>query len=167
MVRSEDHQLAVTRLSQRADSVQILDPAYRAELMAWTALDSQRQDGVQPLADDDQPLPAFDTRGPGWLPAQIHPARRQCLLVLATRHDHPDGWVRAGEALERVLLEVTRHGFAVSALSQLVEVPYVRAALRTELGLTSSPLLLLRVGRAPLTPASRRRRLVDVLIETA
>ena len=37
--------------------------------------------------------------------------------------------------------------------------------LRNELGLTWFPHVLLRVGRAPLTAASRRRRLVDVLHE--
>jgi hypothetical protein len=34
---------------------------------------------------------------------------------------------------------------------------------RQELGLRMNPHVLLRVGRAPLTPATRRRRLVDVL----
>jgi hypothetical protein len=29
------------------------------------------------------------------------------------------------------------------------------------------PQMLLRIGRAPLSPAARRRRLVDVLVEDA
>ena len=43
-------------------------------------------------------------------------------------------WLRAGEALERVLLEITRHGFVASPLTQVTEVPYARAGLRRELG---------------------------------
>ena len=52
-----------------------------------------------------------------------------------------------------------------SPLTQVTEVPSARAELRRELGLVSYPHVLLRVGRAPATPASRRRRLVDVLFE--
>ena len=66
-----------------------------------------------------------------------------------------------------MLLEITRRGFVASPLTQVVEVPSTRAQLRAELGLATQPLVLLRVGRAPLTPASRRRRLVDVLVETS
>jgi len=33
------------------------------------------------------------------------------------------------------------------------------------LSLTGYPHVLLRIGRAPVIPASRRRRLVDVLVE--
>ncbi len=73
--------------------------------------------------------------------------------------------MRGGEALERILLEITRRGFAVSPLTQVVEIPSTREALREELALTMHPLVLLRVGRAPLTPATRRRRLADVLFE--
>ncbi len=74
-------------------------------------------------------------------------------------------WLRAGEALERILLEVTRHGFAASPLTQVIEVTATREELRRDLDLTFYPHVLLRVGRAPLTPASPRRRLVDVLVE--
>jgi hypothetical protein len=74
-------------------------------------------------------------------------------------------WLRAGEALERVFLEITRHGFTASPLTQVTEVPSTRAQLRRELGLVTYPHVLLRIGRAAITPASPRRRLVDVLVE--
>ena len=79
--------------------------------------------------------------------------------------DGPADWLRAGEALERVLLEITRHGYAASPLTQVTEVPSARAQLRSELGLAGYPHVLLRIGRAPATPGARRRRLVDVLVE--
>jgi len=62
-------------------------------------------------------------------------------------------------------LEITRHGFSASPLTQVTEVPSARAQLRAQLGLVGYPHVLLRIGRAPVTPASRRRRLVDVLVE--
>ena len=78
---------------------------------------------------------------------------------------HPADWLRAGEALERVLLEITRHGFVASPLTQVTEVPSARAELRRELGMTDYPHVLLRIGRAPVTPPTQRRPIVDVLTE--
>jgi hypothetical protein len=89
----------------------------------------------------------------------------QTFVMVCTVGDDPVDWLRAGEALERVLLEITRHGFAASPLTQVTEVPSVRAQLRQELRLLTYPHVLLRIGRAPATPTSRRRRLVDTLVE--
>src|SRR5206468_1266276 len=77
-------------------------------------------------------------------------------------HQVPAG---AGEALQRALLELTRHGYVAELMSEVAEMPPIRAMLCRELGLTGAPHLLLRVGRAPATPATRRRRLVEVLVE--
>ena len=164
----------VARLSQEADREQNADPAYRAELRAWTSDDPRRRDGVPSLAvphvdagaGDDIPIRDFDTRGVGWLPVATHSSVDQCLLLLGTLADRPEAWLRAGEALEHVLLEVTRQGYAASPLTQVVEIPATRERLRTELGLQMHPHILMRVGRAPKTPASRRRRLEDVVEET-
>ncbi len=169
-----EHRLATARLSQEADRQQNADPAYRAELRAWTSDDPGRSDGVPAMAvphvdagaNDDVPIRDFDTSGTGWLPVRTRSSLNQCLLLLGTLSDRPAAWLQAGEALERVLLEVTRRGFAASLLTQVVEVPGTRSRLRTELGLDMNPHVLLRVGRAPRTPASRRRRLVEVLSES-
>jgi hypothetical protein len=89
----------------------------------------------------------------------------QTLLLVCTSGDSAADWARAGEALQRVLLEVTRQGFVASPLTQVIEVAWTRARLRVELGLSSYPQVLLRIGRAAATPTSRRRRLVDVLVD--
>jgi hypothetical protein len=172
-VRRPEHRLALARLSQRADEMQNADAAYRAELRAWTTNDLARLDGVPtsavPVVDgrsrDDVPVRDFDTSGMALLPARTRSSRNQCLLLLGTKGDNPGTWLRAGEALQRVLLEVTRHGFAACPLTQVIEVPQTRASLRADLGLSMSPHILLRVGRAPVTPATRRRRLADVFLE--
>ena len=173
VIRGEDERQTVAMLCQRADAIENLSPAYRAELRAWTTDDPRRTDGVPAMAvphvdgtaQDDIPIRDFDTHGAGWLPAETHSSRHQCLLLLGTAGDNPDNWLRAGEALERALLEIARHGFAASPLTQVVEVAATRAALRSELSLSMHPHVLLRVGRAPMTPSPRRRRLVDVLDE--
>jgi hypothetical protein len=170
----EADRLAVARLSQQADDLQILNPAYRAELRAWTTPDPDRTDGVPSLAvphvdggaHDDVPMRDFDTHGMGSLPSSTHSTRRQTLLLLGTDGDNPEAWLRAGEALERILLEITRQGFVASPFTQVIEIAATRSRLRDELGLTMAPHVLLRIGRAAMTPATRRRRLVDVLIES-
>lgn len=172
-IRDEDHRLAVAMLTQLADREENANPAYRAELRAWTSDDPHRRDGVPASAvphvdagsEDDVPIRDFDTRGTGWLPTETRSSLRQCLLLLTTEDDSPAGWLRAGEALERVWLEATRFGYAVSLFTQVIEVPRTREQLRVDLELSSHPLVLLRVGRAPKTSSSHRRRIDDVLIE--
>lgn len=173
-VRTEEHRLAVARLSQLADREENGDPAYRAELRRWTSNQADRTDGISALvvphvdghAEDEVPLRDFDTYGSGWLPSRTQSSRHQCLLLLGTDSDTPVDWIRAGEALERVLLDITRHGYVASMFSQPVELPHVREQLRVELGLQMHPHMLLRVGRAAATPSTLRRPLADVLIET-
>jgi nitroreductase len=175
VIRREGHRLAVAMLSQRADALENANAAYRAEMRAWTTEDPRRSDGVPARAvahvdgvvQDEVPLRDFDTHGTAYLPADTHSTHSQCLVLLGTAGDRPIDWLRGGEALERVLLEITKRGFVAGPLTQAVEMPFARAGLRAELGLTVYPQVLLRVGRAPMTPASRRRRLVDVLVEDA
>lgn len=162
---------SLARLSQQADAVQITNPAYRAELRAWTSNDPNRLDGVRAAAvphvdgtaNDDVPIRDFDSQGAGWLPSETHSSASQCLLVLGTDADSPLAWLHAGEALERVWLEITRAGFVASLFTQVIEVAALRVQLRDELRLGMQPHVVLRVGRAPVTAASMRRHLSDVL----
>jgi hypothetical protein len=173
-ITKPEHRMATARLSQEADQEENANPGYRAELRAWTSADPSRRDGVPatavPHADagagDDIPIRDFDTHGLGWLPTKTQSSLNQCLLLLGTGNDQPAAWVRAGEALERVLLETTLRGYVASLFTQVIEVPRTRQLLRSELALAINPHVLLRVGRAPTTPASRRRRVSDVLSET-
>lgn len=139
-----DERVAGTVLTHRAMALRQADPAYRAELRAWSA---------------DEPARLTDRS------VETQPAGRQCLLVLWTATDNPFAWLRAGEALQRTLLELTRQGYVAELMSEVAEMPPIRAMLRRELELSGAPHLLLRVGRAPATPATRRRRLVEVLVE--
>jgi nitroreductase len=174
VIAGEQERVAVAVLSQQADRVQEADPAYRAELRAWTTEDLSRQDGVPaatiPHVDggshDEVPIRDFDLIGRGALPSRTESSSRQCLLLLGTAADDGAHWLRTGEALERLMLEITRRGFAISPLTQVVEVAATREALRQELGLWMYPHLLVRIGRAPGTPATPRRRFVDLLTET-
>lgn len=174
-VADDRHRVLVARLSQRADGMEYSNPAYRAEVRAWTTDDPARRDGVPALAvprigansGDEIPIRDFDSRGTGWLPTETASTRNQCLLLLGSEGDAPPSWLRAGEALERILLEIVAAGFTASPLTQVVEVATTRAQLRHELSLTTYPHVLLRVGRAAPTPGTPRRGVDDVLTGTA
>ncbi|SOC49593.1 Nitroreductase family protein [Blastococcus aggregatus] len=166
-VTSEPHRRLVARLTQQADGVQNASPAYRAELRHWTTRATSAGDGVPssvvPRTDgspgNDIPLRDFDTQGNGALPADTRSGADQTLVLLATRSDDPGAWLRAGEALQRVLLELTRLGWVASPLSQAVEVPITRTQLRAALAWDAHPQMLLRIGRAePTGPVLRRPR---------
>lgn len=161
-------------LSRHADDVERRNPAYRAELRAWTTDDPTRRDGV-PLAavprqgavDRYVPMRAFEPGDDEPDDDEVRPADvylpDETFAVLATTRDDPAAWLRAGQALERVWLEITRAGCATSPVSQIIEVPVTRARMRSGLRLAGHPHLLLRIGRAPQCPPSPRRRLADVL----
>jgi nitroreductase len=170
-VASADDRMTVARLTQQADAQQNANPAYRAELRAWTTTDPERRDGVTALAvphvdgqsGSDVPIRDFDSQGVGFLPAETRSSRDQCLVVLGTYEENPRAWSRAGEALERVWLQLTRAGYVASVFTQMIEADSVRAQLRSQLRLTMHPHVLLRIGKAPVTPATRRRAIADVL----
>jgi hypothetical protein len=79
------------------------------------------------------------------------------MLLVATPGDRPLDWLRAGETMERLLLELTRHGWAASPVTQALEVPATRAELRSALTGELHPQVLVRVGHAAPTIAVPRR----------
>jgi hypothetical protein len=172
IVRPDDR-LATTRLTRLAERIEKTDPAYRAELRAWTSDDSGRWDAVpaHSLPVYAGPYPsrrAGEDRAEGYVgtdAASRLSDRTECLLLVGSIDDTPLAWLRTGEALERVLLEITRSGYTASTRSRVIEVATTNEQLRQQLRLQMHPHALLRVGRAPATPPTRRRRLVDVLTE--
>jgi nitroreductase len=172
-VLSLDDRVAVATYSQHADAMQNADRAYRAELRDWTTADPERLDGV-PIsaipqatgaAHDDVPIRDFDTSSSGQLPEETRSSLQQTMLVLGTAGDGQREWLVAGQALARVLLELTSVGFVATIFSQFAEVPGTRQGLRQDLRLGGEPHLLLRVGRAESTPPTPRRQLDQVITE--
>jgi hypothetical protein len=101
----------------------------------------------------------------GWLPEPGGIGAEECLLLLCSDEDAPHGWLRTGEALQRLWLELTDYGYWASPLTQLLEVRSTHDELVEELGLASHPQLLLRVGRAPAAVPTPRRHACDVIVE--
>ncbi|SDS02901.1 nitroreductase family protein [Microlunatus soli] len=142
-----DQPRTLRELTERAVAMSTAEPSHRAERRAWSVTA-----GYSPTPTDD---PAVLTDPSGGLP----------MLLCARTESAPD-WMRAGEALQRVLLELTGRRLQAGLSSDAAQVPAIRQRLRTAMGLTVDPIVVLQIGHAPPSPATRRRRLVDVIVES-
>ncbi|MFJ9909264.1 hypothetical protein ACIRVK_41700 [Streptomyces sp. NPDC101152] len=79
------------------------------------------------------------------------------VAVLTTEHDRRSDWLRAGQALEHVLLVATPHGVRASLLYQPMEWPDLRRDLSLVLDPTGQAPMLIRLGYGPEGPATPRR----------
>lgn len=153
------------KLTVAATEQRLTVPGYRAELRAWAAETSDRLAGVPAPSSPELPPEPWSVAADPVLGALVAPAPwgPEACLVLTTEGDHPADWVRAGEALERVLLEATARGLAVALEASAIEVNETRRALRHQLGLRANPQLILRVGYARPVPPTPRRPVTEVV----
>jgi len=144
---------------------QALDPVSRADVERWTRdLGSPARDGVPAYAfppTPDEPagwLPPRDFdlgRGLGRLPAGGPPA--PVTAVLATPRDGEEDWLRAGQALHRLLLRAASQWVFGNLQTQPLKVVWVRALIRNQLSLPGWPQMLLQFGLARTTHSTARR----------
>lgn len=85
--------------------------------------------------------------------------------MIGTFADQPIDRLRAGQAMQRVLLTATADGIDASFISQPVEVPAIRARLRDLLGGGLWPQIVLRLGYGTPVAWTPRRALEDVLFD--
>jgi nitroreductase len=173
-IQDPEQRRSLAELLTEAARCEAEDPEYLKELLDWTTDDPTRVDGVQAASIPyvgrgaarvtGVPVRQFDLREMGWLPSAVGLAD-ECVFVLCTETDEPREWLRAGEALELVWLELTSAGLWASPVGQVVEVRGTHDRLRERLALSGHPQLLLRVGQALDSLVSRRRAPSDVIIE--
>jgi hypothetical protein len=160
----------VLSLTRTAENSLRTHARYRAELAAWTTPGGiGRRDGVPRQAfgprDRHAALPLRDfALGHGVPTATVAFEPEPTLVLLFTPGDTPRDWLRAGAALERILLSATLCGLAATPLSQLVEIPKLRALLADT---TSGQVVqtILRIGY-PVTPAlpTPRRPIEEMIL---
>ena len=152
-----------------------LDPRSRATIRRWTrAAAGRRRLGNAEAERDGIPEAAlvaasaargapgrlrqrdFDLgRHLGLLPAGGSPPA--ATAVLLTRGDRRADWLRAGQALDRLLLHAAADWVFASLYTQPVEDPVTRHLIRTQLGLHGHPQLVLQLGHATSAAATPRR----------
>ncbi|MFJ1967375.1 Acg family FMN-binding oxidoreductase [Streptomyces sp. NPDC087903] len=97
--------------------------------------------------------------------AQRHPERLMAqdfeavpaIALLTTVHDRRTDWLRAGQALEHVLLVATVHGLRASLLHQPMEWSDLRRDLSPVPDHSGHAQMLIRLGYGPEGPATPRR----------
>jgi nitroreductase len=153
-------------LLRRAEHVQQEDPAFQRELREWTTRDGG--DGVPRSAGGPRP------DGGSLIVPRQYPfgstverafEREPLAAVLATHGDTPRDHLNAGLAMQRVLLTTTVLGLSASFLSQPVEVPHTRTALRTLLDLPGQAQAALRIGYGHPAALTPRRPVSAVTVE--
>lgn len=140
------------RLTQAAEARNAADPARTDEARRWltapggdascgipvTILGPRDVSGRMPVRDFTAGLSVPR------LPA-LRFERHAQVALLWTSHDRRVDWLRAGQALERVLLTATRCGVRTSMLHQAMEWPDLRKAM-TGSKLWCGPQMLIRFG---------------------
>jgi len=152
---------AVAVVAWQAEQQVEANPAAIAQMRAWLSSDDNRLDGVRRVASmlSVPEESASDEAG------VRRAAASECIAVLTGPGDYVASWVRSGEALQRVLLELTTAGLGFGLLSMPIEVPDARREISQTLGLDHSAQLIIRIGAGGDAPPLRRRRLVDVLTD--
>ena len=153
---------------------QATDPAYAAEIAAWSGRGTESDDGVAAASatvpqDIPGQMPLRDYARPSLTqPPGAGEPENAALLLLTTPTDNAMDWLRAGEVTSAILLTATRHGLASSPLTQPLEVDDTREFIRSRVATARAPTAdpaedRVGVGRrrgtaADATPVVRRRR---------
>ncbi len=174
LVTEPAERAAVQAMAVRAHRHQAADPAFQDELRRWTGTTPDRTDGVPAAAGGPQPAPqdrwVLRDFSAGSAPERV-PGKDfendPLIAVLTTHLTGPHADVRAGQALQRVLLTATAEGLGASFLSQIVEFERTRDELRRLVGAPHPPHVVLRIGRGWPTGATPRRPVADLLLPDA
>jgi hypothetical protein len=169
-----DQTIAYQKLTDVAEAVrhrQDLDPVAQAEVRRWSRdVGDPAHDGVPAHA-----FPATAARQPGQLPQRDFDLGRGLGLlpgggpppaataVLITRDDGRAEWLRAGQALHRLLAHAAGSWVFASLHTQPLEADMIRALIRERLALPGAPQMVLQLGLAHTAHATARRPPADLI----
>ncbi|KOG36131.1 MULTISPECIES: Acg family FMN-binding oxidoreductase [Streptomyces] len=167
------HTDTVMGLVHASELFETADEAVRAEVAAWIrtgasgegsasegipayAFGPRQYDVTSPVRDFDAPRRVADRRSARF-------ERRPQLALLGTADDTPRDWLKAGQALQHVLLRATLDGLSTSLMSQLLEWPDLRSDARDPASTSGYVHMVLRLGYGPRGAATPRRPVSEVL----
>ncbi|MFF7444059.1 Acg family FMN-binding oxidoreductase [Streptomyces sp. NPDC008122] len=167
------HTDTVLDLVHDSELFEAMDTGLRAELAAWVHTEDgppgSTTEGIPPYAIGPRqygmsaPVRDFDTprRVAGRGSARFE--ERPQILLLGTEDDRPADWLRAGQAMQRVLLQATLDGLATSLISQPLEWPELRAIARDPRSTVGYVHMIIRIGYGPAGRSTPRRPVAEVL----
>ncbi|WP_240677828.1 Acg family FMN-binding oxidoreductase [Actinacidiphila soli] len=168
----EWHAQALLDLVHDAEGRDATDPGRSEDLARWTRIGA----GAAATATDGIPESALGPRKRGGrAPVRDFAGRRPVagrgaaefeksphLVLLGTADDRHSDWLRAGEAMERVLLLATVNGLSTSLTSHALEWSDLRWMVRDPQSGMGYVQMVLRLGYGPPGPMTARRPLRDV-----
>ncbi len=170
-VDQPDHYQQLAAMVAAAAQQQEADAAALAEMRSWTRPSGDTaRDGVPARAFPAPGRPQagrlaqrdFDLgRGFGLVENDAGPPSATAVLI--TTADGPADWLRAGQALHRLLLHAASRWVFASLHSQPLELPSLRAEIRARLALPGAPQMLLQLGPVRTTAATARRPPAEIL----
>lgn len=167
VVDGHEQRRRLRELTAEAHRRQLDDPAFLAEWEQWIGHADRVEDGLPasharraPRPDHAWRLRDFggavldsDRLARGDDPGEDEPT----IAVVATYEDSPLAHVRAGQAMQQVLLTATARGVGASFVASPLEVGAIRAQVRALLGGVLWPQVILRLGWGrPVYPTPRR-----------
>ncbi|QKV91130.1 hypothetical protein HUT19_04715 [Streptomyces sp. NA02950] len=155
------------RLTAEAEQRNTHDQRRAAESREWVRESGPYGIPTAALGPQDSArrLPVRDFRGVGTdgrKPTAVFESR-PTIAVLTTGHDRRADWLRAGQALEHVLLLATSRAVRASLLHQALEWSDLRWALSDGRRAPGHVQMLIRLGYGPTGPATPRSGVHDVL----
>lgn len=171
-VIADDLRPELAAASQLTESLRLYDSSYHAELTWWTG-EFEDSDGIPHSSLVSAPESDRVDVGRNF-PVPLHTDRRigfgtdhSKLVVLSTYDNERNSVLQCGEMLSAVLLDATMAGFATCTLTHITELRASRDIVATLIGQTTTPQVLIRVGRAPeiedRPPTTPRRPIDEVL----
>ncbi|MDH6514396.1 nitroreductase [Streptomyces sp. SAI-208] len=152
-----------------AEGRDTLEPESLEDVLRWTGRGPEATDGIPdhalgPRARSGR-APVRDFAGrrhvPGRPTADFETSPH--LALLGTTRDGPADWLRAGQALERILLLATLNGLATALSSHALERPDLRELARDPASDMGHVHMVLRLGYGPPGTVTPRRPLTEVL----
>ncbi len=179
VLSTSEEQVGLAVLLARADDAERQEEGYADELAAWTNRPADASDGLTAEAvaavhaprpsslrlrefgdaDGDEPDPAGDNSDD-----QPPPAEHPLVAIIGTDADTRFDWLLAGQAMCSLLLHAGVDGVQASPMSQVVDQPWTRRRLASELGCVGYPQMVLRLGHAQPGPQTPRRPVDDLIV---
>ncbi len=169
-----DRSLAYQRLADitsAADRRQHREADVQEEIWHWSrGPDDRRRDGVPATAFPPGGCRQagrlvqrdFDLgRSLGLLPTEGPPPAVTAILL--TSADHRADWLRAGQALQRVLTHAATRWVFASLHTQPLETASIRFLIRDRLSLPGAPQMIMQLGLAHSTHPTARRSPADLI----
>ncbi|MFF0473993.1 Acg family FMN-binding oxidoreductase [Streptomyces sp. NPDC004284] len=173
VVPGEWHTDTVMGLVHASELFEAADEAVRTEIAAWTRTGATGEgpdtEGIPAYAfgprQYDVTSPVRDFGAPRQVPGRgsARFEKRPQIVLLGTVEDTPEEWLKAGQAMQRVLLQATLDGLSTSLMSQPLEWPELRSDARDPGSAIGFVHMVIRLGYGPRVRATPRRPASEVL----